>query len=84
MAKIEIYSKGYCPYCKKTKETLNNLGLEFEEYEITRNEKLTQEMIARSQRKTVPQIFIDDQHIGGSDEFHHALRNGSLTDLITH
>lgn len=83
MTKIEIYTKGYCPFCIQTKETLNNIGLNFEEYEITNNEKLTQEMQLRSQRKTVPQVFINDQHIGGGDDFHEALRNGELTHLIT-
>ncbi|MDU0353391.1 glutaredoxin 3 [Paraglaciecola aquimarina] len=83
MTKIEIYSKGYCPYCKKAKETLNSLGLAFDEYEITNNEKLTREMYNRSQRKTVPQIFINDRHIGGGDDFHKALKNGELADLIS-
>ncbi|MEO9946581.1 MAG: glutaredoxin 3 [Paraglaciecola sp.] len=82
MTKIEIYSKSYCPYCKRAKATLNSLGLAFEEYEITQNQKLTTEMLERSGRKTVPQIFIDDQHIGGCDEFHDALRSGALTHLI--
>jgi len=82
MTKIEIYSKGYCPFCKKAKATLNNLGLAFEEYEITHSEKLTKEMRERSLRNTVPQIFINDQHIGGGDDFHEALSRGQLQHLI--
>jgi glutaredoxin 3 len=82
MSKIEIYSKGYCPYCTRTKATLNKLGLAYEEYEVTENAKLASEMQQRSGRRTVPQVFINDQHIGGSDDFHAALNNGSLTDLL--
>ncbi|CAI89082.1 MULTISPECIES: glutaredoxin 3 [Pseudoalteromonas] len=82
MTKIEIYSKSYCPYCKRAKATLTRLGLDFEEFEITDSEKLTKEMQQRSGRKTVPQIFINSQHIGGGDDFHHALNSGSLADLI--
>jgi glutaredoxin 3 len=83
MSKIEIYSKSYCPYCKKTKSTLHKLGLSFTEYDITFNKTLEKEMKTRSGRKTVPQVFIDDQHIGGSDDFHLALQNGELSTLLS-
>jgi len=83
MNKIEIYTKGYCPYCKRTKATLDNLGLAYEEFEITESKKLTEEMIQRSGRKTVPQVFIGNEHIGGNDDFHNALREGKLAYLLT-
>lgn len=51
MTKIEIYSKSYCPYCKRAKATLSRLGLDFEEFEITDSEKLTKEMQQRSGEK---------------------------------
>ena len=82
MTKIEIYSKSYCPYCKRAKASLNRLGLDFEEYEITDSKQLTAQMIERSGRRTVPQIFINDEHIGGGDDFHHALETGALAHLI--
>ena len=82
MNKIEIYSKSYCPFCKRAKATLTGLGMAYEEYEITDSDKLTTEMRERSGRKTVPQIFINDQHIGGGDDFHHALNTGALSHLI--
>lgn len=81
--KIEVYSKSYCPYCRRTKGTLSKLALTFTEYEISNNSQQAAEMRQRSGRKTVPQIFINDQHIGGSDEFHLALKNGALDDLLT-
>lgn len=83
MTKIEIYSKSYCPYCQRAKATLNDLGLAYEEFEITKSQVLSQEMRKRSGRKTVPQIFINNQHIGGGDDFHHALASGALTHLIS-
>jgi len=79
---IEIYTKGHCPFCKKSKETLNSLGLVFTEYVVTNNEAFTKEMEQRSKRKTVPQVFIKGHHIGGGDDFHQALRNGELIHLI--
>lgn len=81
--KIEVYSKGYCPFCKQTKATLNALGLAFEEFDITSNKTLAEEMKKRSQQKTVPQIFINNQHIGGNDDFHNALQSGLLNFLTT-
>ena len=69
MAIIEVYSKDYCPYCKAAKSLLEQLGWRYKEYEVTQNWKKHQEMIRRSGRKTVPQVFIDDQHIGGYDDF---------------
>ena len=83
MPKIEIYSKSYCPFCKRAKATLDNLGFAFEEYEVTNSDNLVREMQARSLRTTVPQIFINGQHIGGGDDFHQALQNGELAELLS-
>lgn len=82
MVKVQIYSKGYCPFCKMAKATLRDLGLSFEELDITNNATLEQEMRQRSQRRTVPQIFIDDHHIGGNDDLQLALRNGQLEEIL--
>ena len=82
MNKIEIYTKGYCPYCKRAKTTLTSLGLRFEEFDITNNKFLTKQMHERSLRTTVPQIFINDIHIGGNDDLQSALRNGSLSKAL--
>jgi len=81
MSTVEVYSKGYCPYCRQTKATLESLGVDFIEYEVTNDAALAQEMKKRSKRHTVPQVFIDGKHIGGSDDFHAALRRGDLTQL---
>lgn len=82
MVKVEIYSKGYCPYCKNSKATLNHLGIKFEEYDITYDKEKALEMRTRSNRQTVPQIFIDDYHVGGNDDLHLALQSGQLHKLL--
>lgn len=82
MAKVEIYTKGYCPYCKLAKATLRDLGLSYQEYEITNSRRLAQEMRERSGRRTVPQIFIGEHHIGGCDDLRKAVRNGHLKAVL--
>tara|TARA_Y100000034_G_C6747397_1_gene332015 strand:- start:473 stop:727 length:255 start_codon:yes stop_codon:yes gene_type:complete len=82
MAKVEVYSKGYCPFCMATKRTLKKLNVEFQEFDITTDPKKTKEMIERSQRRTVPQIFVNDQHVGGNDDLQVALGNGKLLALL--
>lgn len=68
MPQIKIYTKDYCPYCTKAKETMKREGWEFTEVDITRNPAAFDELKARSSHMTVPQIFIDDTFIGGSDD----------------
>lgn len=82
IAKVTIYSKGYCPYCKMAKKTLKKLGLNFDELDITNNSRFEQEMRQRSKRRSVPQIFIDELHIGGNDDLQAALRNGKLEKVL--
>ena len=59
MADIEIYTQDTCPYCQRAKGLLNELGLSYTEYEVSFDADKRAEMISRSQRYTVPQIFID-------------------------
>lgn len=80
--KIEIYTKSYCPFCHRAKALLDKKGLKYEEIEVSRNPALEQEAQKRSGRNTVPQIFIDNHHIGGSDDLAEAVSNGSLDKLI--
>jgi len=68
MKDVTIYSKDYCPYCKAAKRILQARGIEYNEIDVeVRPEKLA-EMVTRSRRRTVPQIFFGDQHIGGHDD----------------
>jgi glutaredoxin 3 len=83
MARIEIYTKFFCGYCARAKKLLENKGVQYEEYDITMGGPKRQEMLERSNgRSTVPQIFIDDRHIGGSDDLAVLDRNGELDSLL--
>ncbi|ENM5756871.1 TPA: glutaredoxin 3 [Vibrio mimicus] len=84
MPKIEIYTKSYCPYCKAAKQTLNSMGLSYREIEVSTNQALFNEMVNRSQRKTVPQIFVGDVHIGGYDDLVIAIKNGQFKKALAH
>lgn len=83
MAKIEIYTKAFCPYCHRAKALLDSKGAEYEEIDITMGGPRRPEMIQRANgRSTVPQIFIDDKHIGGSDDLAALDREGGLGPLL--
>lgn len=83
MAKIEIYTLNYCPYCKKAKALLSELGKEFTEFDITDNEDdAIENLYERTGRSTVPQIFVNDKFIGGCDDLFNLHRSGELTDLL--
>ncbi len=84
MAKIEIYTKFLCPYCTRAKALLNTKGVAFEEHDISMGGPLRAEMLERAGgRNTVPQIFIDGRHIGGSDDLAALERAGKLDPLLS-
>ena len=83
MAKIEIYTKAFCGFCARAKSLLDSKGAEYEEYDITMGGPRRPEMLERSGgRMTVPQIFIDGRHIGGSDDLAALERAGELDALL--
>ena len=83
MARVEIYTKFGCPYCARAKALLGQKGIEFEEYEINSIPGKRDEMLERSNgRHTVPQIFIDGRHVGGSDDLARLDREGQLDQLL--
>ncbi|PVX29425.1 glutaredoxin 3 [Sphingomonas pokkalii] len=83
MAKVEIYTKAFCPYCTRAKQLLESKGAAFEEYDITMGGPKRAEMLERAPgRTTVPQIFIDGRHIGGSDDLAALDRKGGLDPLL--
>ena len=83
MPKVEIYTKTWCPFCTRAKELLDRKGVHYREIDITTDSMKELEMVIRSERHTVPQIFIDGQHIGGSDELRAANRTGHLDRLLS-
>lgn len=83
MARVEIYSKMFCPYCSRAKRLLSDKGVSYEEYDITFDSKKRDEMLSRSNgRHTVPQIFIGDHHVGGSDDLAALESAGKLDPLL--
>lgn len=83
MPKVEIYTKFFCGYCSRAKRLLDAKGVDYEEYEVTADLDKRAEMIHRAHgRTTVPQIFLDGRHIGGSDDLHELDRNGRLDLLL--
>ena len=82
MAKIEIYTTPFCGYCARAKGLLDRKGAAYEEMDVMMDEKKRAEMHERSRRSTVPQIFINGQHIGGSDELSALEQGGKLDPLL--
>ncbi|MGZ3172722.1 MAG: glutaredoxin 3 [Croceibacterium sp.] len=82
-AKVEIYTKMFCGYCHRAKRLLDSKGVDYVEYDITMDGKKRDEMRARAPgAMTVPQIFIDDAAIGGSDDLAALDRGGKLDALL--
>lgn len=82
MQKVTIYTTPYCPYCHAAKALLKNKGVSFEEIDV-QDRALRQQMMLRANgRHTVPQIFIGDAHVGGSDDIHELDRRGQLDPLL--
>jgi glutaredoxin 3 len=78
-AKIEIYSGDYCPYCVRAKSLLSQRGLDFIEYNVQQDPEKRTEMMKRSNGgRSIPQIFINDKHVGGCDELYALDRKGQL------
>lgn len=83
MAKVELYTTMFCPYCSRARSLLQKKGVSFEDIDVMADDDKRNEMIARSGgRRTVPQIFIDGRHIGGSDELVALDREGKLDPLL--
>lgn len=78
MNRIELYSKQWCPYCNKAKALLASKGLGYHEIDITADETREREMVERSGRQTVPQVFIDGQPVGGYDDLSQLNASGEL------
>jgi glutaredoxin 3 len=78
MNNIEIYTLATCPYCHRAKALLDHCGLSYTEYDVSMDREKWAEMVARSNRDTVPQIFIDGRSVGGSDELVELYQRGEL------
>ncbi|WP_305096122.1 glutaredoxin 3 [Croceibacterium aestuarii] len=82
-AKVEIYTKMFCGYCSRAKRLLDSKGVDYLEYDITMGGEKAAEMRSRKpDARTVPQVFIDDVAIGGSDDLAALERAGKLDSLL--
>ncbi|HWY93854.1 MAG TPA: glutaredoxin 3 [Steroidobacteraceae bacterium] len=79
---MTLYVSDWCPYCQRARGLLAQKNVEFSEINVEDDAKLREEMIARSNRRTVPQIFIGDKHVGGCDDLFELDRSGELDRLI--
>ena len=79
---VTIYLTGWCPYCARARALLGEKRASFKEIDIDDDPQLREEMIARSGRRTVPQIFIGDQHVGGCDDLFALEQRGELDRLL--
>ncbi|MEM0912764.1 MAG: glutaredoxin 3 [Pseudomonadota bacterium] len=83
MQKVEIYATRFCPYCVRAKGLLQKKGVEFVEYDLDVNPDLRSVMMERANGgRTVPQIFIGDTHVGGSDDLFALERADKLDTLL--
>jgi glutaredoxin 3 len=83
MTTITMYVTGWCPYCQRAGELLTKKGLTFNQINVDDDAKFREEMIARSGRRTVPQIFINDKPIGGCDDLVALEARGELDRLVS-
>jgi glutaredoxin 3 len=82
MAKVVIYTKDNCPYCERAKHLLTDRHIPYEEIHVDKVSGSREEMIARSGRQTVPQIFINDKPIGGFEDLWELSVKGELDRLL--
>jgi len=82
VARVEIYVKTFCPYCYRAEQLLESKGAEFETYLLDSAERRQEMIQSANGRTTVPQIFIDDRHVGGCDDLYALDREGKLEQLL--
>ena len=79
---ITIYSSDHCPYCMRAKDLLTRLGASYQEIRVDLDSAAKERMMALTGRRTVPQIYIDDLHVGGCDDLYALERSGVLATLL--
>lgn len=82
MQAVTLYTTGHCPYCVNAKTLLTRKGATFEEIDVGSSPQRLAEMLQRSNRRSVPQIFIGERHVGGFDDLAALERGGELDALL--
>jgi glutaredoxin 3 len=84
MNKVTIYTTKTCPYCYAAKSLLAKKGAKYDEIDVSYDADVRQRMMIKANgRRTVPQIFIGDTHVGGNDDLHELDRRGQLDGLLS-
>ena len=79
---VKIYTTPYCPYCVRAKRLLERKGVPYEEIDVANDDQARIELAERTGRRTVPQIFIGQDHVGGSDDLHALEEQGKLDAML--
>jgi glutaredoxin 3 len=79
---VTMYMSDWCPYCRRARDLLTGKNVSVSEINVEDDLKFREEMIARSNRRTVPQIFVGDKHVGGCDDLFELDRRGELDRLL--
>jgi glutaredoxin 3 len=79
---VKIYTTPICPYCIRAKRLLDTKGVPYDEIDVSGDDQARIDLAERTGRRTVPQIFIGEHHVGGSDELHALDREGKLDPLL--
>lgn len=82
MAQVVIYTTRICPYCVRAKQLFQRKGIDYQEIDVSLDHDLRIKLVERTKQRTVPQIFINDQHIGGCDDLYALERQGALAPLL--
>ena len=82
MTDVYLYTTRFCPYCVQAKQLLEGKGVIYREIQVDGNADLRMEMMTLSGRRTVPQIWIGEAHIGGCDDLYALERSGKLDSLL--
>jgi glutaredoxin 3 len=82
MPEVTIYTTPYCPYCQRAKRLLERKGVAYREVDVASDDEARARIAEQTGRRTVPQIFIGETHVGGSDDLHALERAGKLDALL--
>jgi len=82
MKTVKIYTTPICPYCHRAKRLLDTKGVPYDEIDVSVNDRARIDLAERTGRRTVPQIFIGEHHVGGSDDLDALERAGKLDVLL--
>jgi len=82
MAHVVVYSSDYCPFCHSAKRLLASKGVAFEEVKVDGKPDVRREMASKAGRTSVPQIWIDERHVGGCDDLYALDKAGKLDPLL--